>query len=72
MKRSLSFLILLGSIANSLAVSTVANPRYAMQNPQSAQRFEPSKKSWEFAAKQVKKSSQAAGKDPTRGKGRSD
>ena len=56
MKKFLSLLTLIGFIANLLVVSTAANPHSALRSPQS-QRFEPSKKSWDFAAKTVKKMS---------------
>src|SRR5687767_248732 len=55
MKRSLSFLILFGVFANSLAIVATANPPSALRTTQSQARFEPSKKSWDFAEKTVRR-----------------
>lgn len=52
MKFLLSSILLLSLISGSL--SATANPQSAVGSPQSL-RFEPSKKSWDFAAKVVKK-----------------
>ena len=50
---SISVLLLL---ANTLFATAVGNPHSGLRTPQ-AQNFEPSKASWDFAAKQVKKMS---------------
>src|SRR5687768_8686138 len=57
MKRSLNLFVLLAFIANSLAIVATANPHSAIGTPQSQSRFEPSKKSWDFAEKTVRKMS---------------
>lgn len=54
MKSLLNSILLLSLVVSSLTVPTNANPHSAIRDPQS-QRFEPSKKSWDFAAKYVKK-----------------
>lgn len=56
MKRFLSLLTLLVFFANALVTMAFANSHSALRTPQS-RRFEPSKKSWDFAAKMVKKMS---------------
>ena len=57
MKRSLSLFVLLAFFANSLSLVATANPHSALRSSQSQSRFEPSKKSWDFAEKTVRKMS---------------
>jgi beta-N-acetylhexosaminidase len=55
MKFLVSLFLSVVFVANPLLAQATANPQSAIRNPQF--RFEPSKKSWDFAAKQVKKMS---------------
>jgi beta-N-acetylhexosaminidase len=54
MKKFLSIALLLTVVASSAPLWALAVPYSALRSPESA-RFEPSKKSWDFAAKTVKK-----------------
>ncbi len=53
MKKLLSIAIAISIVSHSLIASAIASPRSAVGDPQS--RFEPSKKSWEWADKTLKK-----------------
>ncbi len=57
MKSLISFLTIFSIISVSLVSATPRLSVSALKIPQQAQRFEPSKKAWDFAAKQVKKMS---------------
>jgi len=56
MKKFLSSFSLLSLFANAVLAASIGIPQSTVRGPQS-QPFEPSKKSWDFAAKQVKKMS---------------